>query len=197
MRVGAVKISAERHAGLLGEIRRVDDQRVAFPVPNRVSRPEANACGKMLAPVHGDHARDVLGRVDDEVVPGKHVFLREDLDAAEVVELAVADLILVAVGVFPAAVPLRQRPRLVGDDAVWRVDDQGRPGRYAEPCGMIFEDDRVRHAAGRSVPVSRQVRFAVRPPRNRTGWSLRRGAAAAFLAGGGNRRHDQHAQQCD
>ena len=103
----------------------------------------------MLAPVHRHDARDVLGGVDDEVVARKHVVLGEAVDAADVVELAVADLVLVAVGVVPAAVPLRERPRLIRNDSVRRVDDQALSAQHAEPAGMLLEDDgmRARHRA--------------------------------------------------
>src|SRR5213080_1176628 len=108
----------------------------------------------MLTPVQGHDARDVLGRVDDEVVPREHVFLGKLVDAADVVELAVADLILVAIGVFPAAVPLRQRPWLVGNDAIRRVDDETLAAEHAEAARMLLEDDGMRDATRRSVEGS-------------------------------------------
>ena len=168
MRVGAVEVAAERHARPIVEVRAVDDERVALPVADGVAEPEADARWQMRPSVHRHDARDVLRGVDDERVAREHVLLRELVDAADVVELAVADLIFVAIGIVAAAVALLERPRLIGDDAVLRIDDQGLPAEHAESRRMFLEDDGVRDAAGRAVERAAQVRVSVGAARDRS-----------------------------
>src|SRR5207248_4299310 len=59
--------------GFLGEVRRVDDQRVALPASDRIAQPELDAGWRMVA-VHSNHTRvvydlrvnqNVLRRLDD------------------------------------------------------------------------------------------------------------------------------------
>src|SRR5262245_45106320 len=161
MRIGAVKITTERHAWLVVEVRAVDDERVAFPMADWITQPQPDARRQVLLSIHGDDARDVLIRVDDEVVPREPVFLREAVDPADVIELAMADLIFVAVRVISAPVALLERPGLVGDDAVGRVDDQRMPAEDAKAARVLLENYGVCDATWRSVERSSQIRVAV------------------------------------
>ena len=109
-RIGAVEIAAKGHPGLAVEVGGLHDQRVALPPANRVPLPEANGVGEVLTPVHVDDAHRVLLGRDVDVVLGIGEPLRKRVEASDVVELAVADRILVGVDIHPPPVPLRQRP---------------------------------------------------------------------------------------
>ena len=115
----------------------------------------------MLFSIHRHDARNVLRRVNDEVVAREHVFLREAVDATHIVELAMADLVFIAVGVISSAVPLLERPWLIRDDAVRRIDDEALSTEHAEATRVLLENDRMGDAARGPVEGSSEIRVAV------------------------------------
>src|SRR5262245_48962219 len=164
-----MKVTAKGHARLVVEVRAVDDERIALPVPDWITQPQPNSGRHVFLSIHWDDAGDVLRRVDDEVVPREAVFLCEAVNPADVVELAMADLIFVAVRVISPTVAFLERPGLIGDDPVGRIDDQRVPAEHAKTARMLLENDGVRDTIGRSVKRSSEIRMAVGPTRNGSG----------------------------
>src|SRR6185503_7756859 len=135
--------------------------RVAIPSSDRIAQPEADAGRQVLAARGVDHPRAVLVLVKDDGVSRMHDLHREADDAGDVVELAMPDLILVAVGILTPPVALGERPRLIRDDAVFRIDDERAAGLDPEAAWMLLEDDGVVQHAAPAVPAPGQVGFAV------------------------------------